>query len=159
MNWFWDFSWRLEVKHINWKHTTCVTRFFFLLLISHNFDNLLSLIFNSLTGLLFYAEVEIHQVRRLVSDNYQKCTVPLNEQWKLKFPSICFKEVKARMCQDTLLQSEPIHHYFKCEINLFGTYRSMCKHEEELSSCSFTFTWVPLAPSLWNTQKWIINQP
>ena len=30
------------------------------------------------TGLLFYAYDGIHQVRTLVFDNYQKCTVPLN---------------------------------------------------------------------------------
>ena len=29
------------------------------------------------TGLLFYAYVGIHQVRTLVFDNYQTCTVPL----------------------------------------------------------------------------------
>ena len=31
------------------------------------------------TGLLFYAYVEIHQVRGLVFDNYQKCTFPLKK--------------------------------------------------------------------------------
>ena len=30
------------------------------------------------TGLLFYAYDGIHQVRRLVFDNYQTCTVPFN---------------------------------------------------------------------------------
>ena len=44
---------------------------------------------------------------------------------------------------NTLIQSEPIHHYFKCKIHLYGTYHSMCKYKEELSSCSFTFTLVP----------------
>ena len=38
------------------------------------------------TGLLFYAYVEIHQVRRLVFDNYQKCTLSLSSD-SYFFPS------------------------------------------------------------------------
>ena len=35
------------------------------------------------TGLLFYAYVEIHQVRRLVFDNYQRCPVSLSPRLAL----------------------------------------------------------------------------
>ena len=44
-----------------------------------------------LTGLLFYAYDGIHQLRRLVFDNYQTCTFPL----KLRGPDAYFIESPA----------------------------------------------------------------
>ena len=53
-----------------------VTRVFFLpLLLSCSFDAKAQIS----TGLLFYVYFEIHQVRIPVFDNYQTCTVPLNQ--------------------------------------------------------------------------------
>ena len=104
-----------------------------------NFDDPLSLIF---TGLLFMLMLRYTSEK---TGLWQLPKVYSAFKWTVEteIPFVCFKEVKARMCQDTLLQSEPIHHYFKCQTHLYGTYRSMCKHKEELSSCSFTFTLVP----------------
>ena len=52
------------------------------------------------TGLLFYAYDEIHQVRTLVFDNYQTCTVPLKGHvaldrvsWSMEaFQPVCYKK-------------------------------------------------------------------
>ena len=52
-----------------------MTRVFFLPLLSRNFRR--PIIFQIFTGLLFFAYVEIHQVRRLVFDNYQWCPLSL----------------------------------------------------------------------------------
>ena len=84
-NWFQDLSWGLEFKHLL-KHTTCATRVFsFHYSLATSTTNWAQMF----TGLLFYAYVEIHQVRRLVLDNYQRCPVPLKHIEILVWPWIC----------------------------------------------------------------------
>ena len=47
------------------------------------------------TGLLFYAYVGIHQVRKLVFDNYQTCTFPLNQDKHLEnIPKTLFHSIQ-----------------------------------------------------------------
>ena len=69
--------WGLEIKHLKQSKQPRMTRVFFLPLLSRNFED--DQEFHIFTGLLFCAYVEIHQVRRLVFNNYQWCPVPLNK--------------------------------------------------------------------------------
>ena len=58
-----------------WKHTTCANKAVFLPLLSRNFDDQLSSNFHRF--LILCICCEMHQVRRLVFDNYQLCPKPL----------------------------------------------------------------------------------
>ena len=60
-----------------WKHTTSCDKGVFSFIIISQLRRPIELKFSQ--GLLFYAYVEIHQVRRLVFDNYQQCPVPLSD--------------------------------------------------------------------------------
>ena len=72
--WFWDLRfriWGLEIKHLKAHNFVWQGCFFFHYYLATSTTNWAQIF----TGLLFYAYVEIHQVRRLVFDNYQQCPV------------------------------------------------------------------------------------
>ena len=72
-------TWDLKpfIRHLNSAESTqfCASRVFFISLFSCNSTNWAKMF----VVLLFYAYVGIHQVRKLVFDNYQRCPVPLKE--------------------------------------------------------------------------------
>ena len=76
--WFRDLKfriWGLEIKHQkahNFVWQGCFFFHYYLATSMTDWDKIF-------TGLLFYAYIEIHQVRRLVFDNYQTCTFPLTK--------------------------------------------------------------------------------
>ena len=66
--------WGPEIKHLKAHNFVWRGCFFFHSSIATSTTNWVQIF----TGLLFYAYVEIHQVRRLVFDIYQQCPVSLN---------------------------------------------------------------------------------
>ena len=74
--------WGPEIKHL--KAQLSVTRVFFLPLLSRNFDDQLR---SNYHRFVTCAYVEIHQVRRLVFDNYQRCLVSLSLAFIMAFNS------------------------------------------------------------------------
>ena len=62
------------------KHTTFCDKDVFHYCLATSMTNWLQIF----TGMSFYAYIEIHQVRRLVVDNYKKCPVSLNIFLNLK---------------------------------------------------------------------------
>ena len=64
-------SWDLKFKHLK-AHNLCDKGAFFPYFLATSMTNWVQIF----SGLLFYTYVEIHQMRRLVFDNYQRCPVP-----------------------------------------------------------------------------------
>ena len=111
-----------------------MTRVFFRPLLSCNFDDHLSSdqIF---TGMLFCAYVEIHQVRRQVFDNYQRCPVSLIKVMVccMGYPTlflISFNEFKTLPARLILVHISPIL-YKLCPVSLskgHTSWRSLYIH-------------------------------
>ena len=73
LNWIWDLSWSLEFNASEGTQFVQQGCLFFHVSLANSTTNWVKIF----PGLLFYAYVEIHQVRRLVFDYYQKCPVSL----------------------------------------------------------------------------------
>ena len=87
------------------------------------------------TSLLFNAYDGIHQLRTLVFDDYQTCTVPLRTQvsWPGLKPTLCWTET-AELESTTLIRSITTRHISRTDYYRRSTIGQFCSYHEQLAN-------------------------